>query len=421
MEKLEKILYGMVVLCICLLPIAYGGLEQWFGDPPELESPQSLAVFTSPKFDNIKISPRKFEVQADQVMMTSVLQLDSRKERFFGNREKEVRRMLSSMNGGGEESEAAVQAGLQFLAKVQNLDGSWSSKLNPLASTGLALSCFLGAGSHHLDGEHQHIVERGISYLLNNIGGDGTPSREGVFGAATSCAALCEAYAMTGDANCKSAADRLLAYLSSAQGPMGGWGASPLGSGANRLQSRHETHVSAWVAMAFASAKNSGMRFDENVVRRYQEFTLRILDAKGQVPAILQNDQTEGHHERLTALTLAARMMNGENLKSDRIDDMMSRVNSKLPSSFLPRWTTKGKAMDNELWYSATQASFIAGGKYFDKWNKMLMPLLLEHQQKEGDSQGGWKDEYFASSEYGEVFATCLNILTLETYYRFAF
>src|SRR5262249_15908381 len=81
-------------------------------------------------------------------------------------------RMLRE-GGGNGESEAAVAAGLAWLARQQKPDGSWqfdgSSIEDVIASTGMALLPFLAAGETHKRGKYQMTVKKGLEFLVKNL------------------------------------------------------------------------------------------------------------------------------------------------------------------------------------------------------------------------------------------------------------
>src|SRR6185437_16120840 len=89
------------------------------------------------------------------------------------------RQELARQRGGSESSERAVEMGLDFLARHQNPDGSWSlhdfSQGQPgdPAATGLSMLAFLGAGYTHTDGKYRLVVGRGLGYLVGNQREDG--------------------------------------------------------------------------------------------------------------------------------------------------------------------------------------------------------------------------------------------------------
>ena len=102
------------------------------------------------------------------------------------------------------------------------------------------------------------------------------------------------------------------------------------------------------------------------------------------------------------------------------VPEGIASITSKLPTKQKPKWSAKKSSMDNYLWYHAAQVGFLAGGDAWDKWNKPLRKLLVEKQNKEGDARGSWTNEYFRwGPGRSDTYGTALNIMILETYYRY--
>ena len=75
--------------------------------------------------------------------------------------------------------------------------------------------------------------------------------------------------------------------------------------------------------------------------------------------------------------------------------------------------------MDNYLWYHAAQVAFLVGQAPWEQWNNMLKDLLVKNQIKDGLRKGAWEESYFKWGDRSEIYATALNIMILETYYRY--
>jgi hypothetical protein len=106
----------------------------------------------------------------------------------------ENRPEIAAASGGSEETEEAIRRSLEWLASVQERDGSWNARrfgagveqrvlgqdrkgagsTADVGVTGLALLAFLGAGRTHLEGDHQRTVEAGLAYLIGVHGTDGS-------------------------------------------------------------------------------------------------------------------------------------------------------------------------------------------------------------------------------------------------------
>ncbi len=146
------------------------------------------------------------------------------------------------------ESRAAIERGLDFLARVQLDDGRWRfddlrGAIDPeaepvsiradVAATGLALLAFLGAGHDHVDGRYCRTVDDALQFLIHAqqqngelFVDDGRPAGlvTRFYGHGIATLALAEAYGMTGDPQLVGPSQRALDYLAKTQHPQkGGW------------------------------------------------------------------------------------------------------------------------------------------------------------------------------------------------------
>ncbi|MCX7934650.1 MAG: terpene cyclase/mutase family protein, partial [Planctomycetota bacterium] len=192
--------------------------------------------------------------------------------RAFGARTKEVRLLLARMNGGGDDTENAVEMALGYLARIQKEDGSWSKPV-PLGSTGLALICFLGAGYHHQDGDYKEVVSKGLKYLLSHQKENGGLDGETVYSHAIAGMVFSEAYGLTADPVCRQAAEKMLDFLARAQNDKGAWAYEPSSPDC-------DTSVSGWAIMAFKSAKMAGLPIPHETVEKYLRYAKSITEAE---------------------------------------------------------------------------------------------------------------------------------------------
>jgi hypothetical protein len=90
----------------------------------------------------------------------------------------------------------------------------------------------------------------------------------------------------------------------------------------------------------------------------------------------------------------------------------------------LPEWDpqTYGK-IDYYYWFYASYALYQydgPSGPMWKSWNEKMKKALLENQKtgKDGCLEGSWDTLDRWSDEAGRVYATAINTLTLEVYYR---
>jgi len=90
----------------------------------------------------------------------------------------------------------------------------------------------------------------------------------------------------------------------------------------------------------------------------------------------------------------------------------------------VPVWDAGGGGKLNQIdfyyWYYATLAMFQMGGDYWRQWNKHMKAALVNHQRQSGDEAGSWDPIGAWGFAGGRVYATAINTLSLEIYYRYA-
>ncbi|MEO8272134.1 MAG: hypothetical protein ABI557_20660, partial [Aureliella sp.] len=261
------------------------------------------------------------------------LPADSQLPREYQLRQAVDRLQLAAAYGADQDSEAAVEAGLAWLAAAQSTDGSWNAKrfgagteTQALGETrygtgekadtgvsGLALLAFLSAGHTHVQGRYQKTVERGLSYLLRaqwSTGDLSGPEQAGqersVLYARMYChgiatLALAEAYVMTRDLELRQPLMLAAKYSIKAQDTRGGgWRYSPGDSG--------DLSQFGWQAMALKSVQRSGIDVPAVVTQRMHSFLESC--STGSSKGLFTYRPKEGRpSETMTAEGLACRLM----------------------------------------------------------------------------------------------------------------
>jgi hypothetical protein len=352
------------------------------------------------------------------------------------------------------ESRAAIERGLDFLARVQLDDGRWRfddlrGMIDPdvepvsiradVAATGLALLAFLGAGHDQMDGRYGRTVDDALQYLVRAqqengalFIDDGRPAGQVTrfYGHGIATLALAEAYGMTGDSQLMGPAQRALDYLAQTQHPqMGGWRYAP---GVNT-----DLSVTGWQLVALRSGQLAGLSVSSETLARISECLALCRDDTGRPGLYRYNPWASPtdpltRHGRLPSTVMTSVGLFMELHLGCQPDDARLRAGAEHLLANLPQvgdspdgapiGTLANPLRDTYYWYYGTQVMFYLGGDYWQAWARQLDPLLVKSQSREGPLAGSWdplrpvRDKW---SDYGgRLYVTALNLLSLEIYSR---
>ncbi|MBI4618439.1 MAG: terpene cyclase/mutase family protein [Planctomycetes bacterium] len=360
-----------------------------------------------------------------------VSRLASRVAPAYSHRNSDGRRDGIGRYGGSEDTEAAVELGLAWLAAHQSADGRWDSNhFNHLCpspgercsgsglmsydagQTGLAVLAFLGAGYAPKRGSYGDEVSRGIDFLLQEQKEDGVIGNGDLYNHSIALLALAEAYGMTRDPRLKRAVTAGARYLQKAQQPSGGWTYTT-----SPRQERNDSSITGFVIQALKAAYVAGIRFPDDVfagaVRHYR----RMTDPDtGAVTYADQGPQFTRQGEGLVAVGLLCRLLLGEPRDGAALRRAVVRVASNPPS-----WAER-ESIDNSdyYWYYGTLAMFQVGGSEWGAWNRAMVRAIVPHQRRSGHAAGSWDPDGKWGPNGGRLYSTSINILTLEVYYKYA-
>lgn len=331
-------------------------------------------------------------------------------------RDPRIRAVMVQREGGTTRSEAAVARALRWIAARQNPNGSWSlhrfgGVRSDTAGTALALLPLLGAGQTHEQGIYQSQVAGGLRWLVeiqNSETGDlrngDTRSNNGMYAHGQATLALCDAYAMTGDARLREPAQKAINFIVEAQNIDGGWGYRP--------GNRSDTSISIWQLQALHSARIGQLDVPETAFDLADNFLDKVaLNEGAQYGYTTQDRRTT---PALTAAGLLSRMYLGR-----RLDDLGLRQGIEFLAEEHPPRAPKG---DHNVyyWYYGIQVMHNAGGDAWKRYNVRMRDLLVKTQVQGGPDAGSWKPEGAFSNSGGRLYETALRACVLEVYYRHA-
>jgi len=297
--------------------------------------------------------------------------------------------------------------------------------------TGLALLAFLGAGYSHqsrdiIEGVRLgEVVLKGLQWMLGQQDPDGCVGPRSLhkymYNHCIGALTLSEAYLLSGSNLFKDQAQRAVDFLVSAQNPGRGW----------RYIHRHgenDTSVTGWAAMVLKSAEMAGLSFPASAYEGTRAWLDEVTEEsyarvgytqKNTGKVYCEHNLAFEPHEALTAIAVLSRCFMDKDARDRRIVHGCALLMRDLPKY-------EGAAIDYYYWYYASLALFqidgYRNGELWKRWNDALTAALVKSQNlaSAGCKEGSWEPIDRWSCEGGRVYATALNTLTLEVYYRFA-
>ena len=341
-------------------------------------------------------------------------------EMSLSGRSKASRAALVEKNGGNEQSELAVAWALDYLARHQLNDGSWSMNyehscgnqcspscdgIDPyrFGATGLALMCFLGAGHTQNDEQYGELVSKGIYFLQQNLRRtsdsgywvDSVASAQ-MYEHGIATLALCEAYQMTKAGELKESCQLAVNFILKAQFRDGGWDYHPGRPG--------DLSIAGWQVLALKSAAATDLVVPREAVQGIDRFL--DLNRVGESMFRYRGGKPT---KSMTAIGVLLQIFRGKTKDARSVAGGIEYLSKQGPSG-----------VDMYYNYYATQAMFQIGGRYWKNWNYYMRDLLIRTQRTDGHLRGSWMFEGDHSNKVGgRIYSTCMGCLILEVYYRY--
>lgn len=343
----------------------------------------------------------------------------------YQSRSATLRQQQLDAAGGTSESEQAVTAAINWLARHQNPDGSWGcAKFTsqckdpsctkhpkggfgggggadyPAAATAFGLLPFLASGqTHQTKGPYQKVIENGLTWLTQNQNeesgrfGSGSMYEHGL-----ATIAICEAYGLSKDPKLKNIAQGAIRFTEDAQNDVsGGWHytANPPTVG--------DTSVFGWQFMSLKSAQMAGLKVDPRSLTNAKRFLVSVSKGKG--GGLFSYMPESGPTPAMSSVGLLCFQHSGMKRTDPAMTEGMKYVMANLG----------GAKNDSYFLYYATQVMHNVPGTEWETWNQTTRNYLISMQIKEGCAAGSWAPTGHTA---GPVMSTSIHALTLEVYYR---
>jgi hypothetical protein len=384
-------------------------------DFPGRAEPPPDAVIHLPKR---KVDPALEKVDAGK--WRERIPRDRRLLAFFEARGGEIQQNELREAFGAQGVEKAVKAGLGWLARQQQPDGSWKGPVVRLESggegtygaglTGLALLAFLGEGHTTRSGDHAAAVRRGVEYLLSEqkvTGLIGADAGNAMYNHGIAALALLEASLGGRDEALSTAAAMAVMYAVSAQNADGGWGYTSRAP-------ENDTSVAAWLTHLLRMSKLAGNQGVISPLVQAHRSLLARTDAEGRVGYRSRLAFPNGPHG-LTAAGMFGLAMTSHTLDRELVERQLKVVLERPPIA----GTDTAFQPVNDLYFAyfgSLALQQVGSEAAWKQWWPPLQAALLKAQE----ADGAWPAAFDRWYGYGgPVYATAMGVLILETPTRY--
>ncbi len=367
--------------------------------------------------------------------------------KLFGARMNQTGSVAKYGGRHGAATQKAVRRVLRWLKNNQNKDGYWPKNSDQLsdtvhvpAMTALATLTYLANGKTPTDDKYGDTIEAAIAWLVDAVDPETgfvkigiKKQRSVVYENAIVCYAIAEAYGMTKISSLKPVLTKMIEAVVASQREGGSWSY-------RYSKSEHsDTSVAGWHLQAMKAAIAAGINVDglkEAVEKGNQLLIASILD-KGDKAGIAYYKPEEKGSAKISmgAVSALCLQLLGEG-RHNKVKVAYDRIKRDFndPAKFKKFFTYEGRGSNYHVfytWYYQSQVVFQRlEMSFWRKWNdKILYEALTKNQIVEKITNddgkeveiGYWKHHRKGGGwdgPWGTHYATCLNALTLQVYYR---
>lgn len=280
---------------------------------------------------------------------------------------------------------AAIDRGLEYLAKAQNNDGGYGGTggyAGHVGITGLAGLAFLSQGSVPGCGKYGKNVSLCLDFILAHTGRSGFISGDvssgPMYGHGFATLFLAETYGMSGRPDVREKLSRAVDLIVRTQNDQGGWRYQPIKFDA-------DLSVTICSIMALRAARNNGIKVPKATVDKAIEYVKASQNPDGGFSYTLGSRSSAFPRSAAGVCSL----FNCGIYTGDEIDKGLAYLMKQKPGG-------GGRNTGHYYYghYYAAQAMFIAGGIYWKEWWPAISGELVSKQSSDGTWSGSVGQEY---------------------------
>ena len=287
-----------------------------------------------------------------------------------------------------DKQKLAVAKGLEWLARSQQPDGSYSKGASGAGITGLAGLAFMSAGNLPGRGKYGDNVVKCVKFVLDSTQESGLISADQthgpMYGHGFATLFLGEVFGMTGDDKVKEKLQMAVRLIERTQNKEGGWRYQPQPFDA-------DISVTICEIMALRAARDAGLKVEKDVIDNAVKYVRRCKNPDGGYSYVANQGSGSGFARSAAGVASLyyAGIFEGDDLK-DGLNYLKQFVPGKGSSPEMEGHYYYGN-------YYAVQAMFLAGGDYWAEWYPAIRDQLIARQSPTGSWSGDVSDDYATS------------------------
>jgi hypothetical protein len=299
----------------------------------------------------------------------------------------------------------SIDRAVEYLAAHQRPDGSWDDSNAP---TALALLAIMGRGHTPNRGPYREVVERGKKYLLRRQNDEGVfvskrQAGPGPMYEHSLCTLACaEMYGMDGDPELEDRLRRAVDVIIASQAPSGGWRYHP-------NPSDQDLSVTVMQIVALRAANNAEIPVPQETINKAVEYVRTCADPQGGF-----GYQGPSRNPHMAAAGVVSLQLLGH------YDDSTVTPALEYFTNRPVEWKRNDLQYFYYFHYYAIQATYQAGGKWWDDWHPKVREMFLENQ----NPNGSWDVPEGTSEQpnvvgINNIYWTSMAALVLEVYLHY--
>jgi hypothetical protein len=319
------------------------------------------------------------------------------------------------------ESEAALERGIEWLARNQGPQGNWES--NDLGLVSMGILAYLSAGHMPGRGKYGDNVDRAIDYVLKNAKPSGllniADSQRDMYNHGLTTFVLGQTHGMTDDPRIGPVLDRSLKLIYNTQCEDGGWDYR-----AKRQAHGHDLSLAVMQAKAIRSAVDSGLEVPPEVVTLAIQSVRKLYRAEnGAKYGEDREREGQGYFTYNGSRTTTAMASAGVVCLQEfgQYDDWRIPKNMDLVTRDIDRARDSKKEdgrppFDAYTLYYVGQALYQVGGRDWREHYPHLRDTLVSSQHRDLKSpleDGWWTDTRHVNGKPGKLYGTAVACFVL--------